>query len=367
MAGEIREVLVLEDRFSSGLSRYADLVNRASASTEELNRSIEDVERTSRLLNSAYSAQTSQVQRNTAEVRQQTAELRRQSAQLRLVEQQARAAQRAQNSYGSSVGRVNSLLRRLFGIYALFQGAKAFVTMSDDLSQIEARLNQINAAYGTNVDLQEEIYQAAQRTRGSYTDMADMVGKLGTLAGDAFQSPEELVAFSEQFQKHLAISRAGAQTAQDTTLQLTQALSSGVLRGDELVSILEGAPSFATALAKSLGMSVGEMRELASQGGLTADVVKNGILAMAEETNEAFEELPMTFGQAVNTVKNAAVLSFEEASAKFNELINSDTGQKIIAGVTAAFRMLGKVASAVIDGITTVSYTHLTLPTILRV
>ena len=145
------------------------------------------------------------------------------------------------------------------------------------MSQATARLDMMNDGLQTTEQLNEMVRASANEARGSYADMAAMVGKLGTLAGDSFSSSQEIVAFAEQFQKHLALSGADATQSSAAILQMTQALSSGVLRGEELNSILENAPSAAQAIARELGVSVGEMRNLAAEGQLTAKVVKRDV------------------------------------------------------------------------------------------
>ena len=140
-----------------------------------------------------------------------------------------------------------------------------------------------------------------------------MVGKLGTMAGEAFSSNRELVAFAEQLNKQFALSGTGAQGIQAAMLQLTQAMSSGVLRGEELNSVLEQAPTIAQTIARHMGVTVGEMRELASQGRITSQVVKEALLGAAAETDAAFERVPLTFSQAWTMAGNAAVKSMEPA------------------------------------------------------
>lgn len=198
-------------------------------------------------------------------------------------------------------------------------------------------------------ELQNMIYQAAQRSRGAYQETADMVAKLGTLAPDAFSSNKELVAFAEQINKQFALAGASGQGAQAALLQLTQAMSSGVLRGEELNSVLEQAPTIAQAIARYMGVTVGEMRELASEGKITAQVVKNALFDAAKDTNAAFDKIPLTFGQAWTMAGNAAVKAMEPAMTRLNDLLNSDLGRSAVNGLIAAFELLGSAASGVVD------------------
>lgn len=222
------------------------------------------------------------------------------------------------------------------------------LNLSDTLSQTTARLDMMNDGLQTTAQLTDMVYAAAQRSRGSFTATADMVGKLGNLAGDAFSSTQELVAFAEQLNKQIALSGASATAADAAILQLTQGLSSGALRGEELNSVLEQTPTVAKTIADYLGMSTGEMRELASQGGLTADVVKNALLSAAEETNAAFEKMPLTWGQAAQQLQNVLVMSLQPALQQLNDFLNSQTGQWFFYQLATAAQAFGTVLSWVI-------------------
>lgn len=176
-----------------------------------------------------------------------------------------------------------------------------------------------------------------------------MVGKLGTMAGEAFDSNTELVAFAEQINKQFALAGTSGQGMQAAMLQLTQAMSSGVLRGEELNSVLEQAPTIAQTIAKYMGKTMGEMRELASQGQITATVVKNAIFDVADKTDKAFEKIPLTFGQAWTMAGNAAVKAMQPAMKRLTDLLNSDLGKKAVNGLIAGFELLGRGATGVID------------------
>lgn len=244
------------------------------------------------------------------------------------------------------------LERRVLGLakaYLSLRTAQAFVRLSDTMTQTTARLDRMNDGLQTTAQLQDMIYQAAQRSRGNYQETVDMVGKLGTLAGEAFSSSAELVAFAEQINKQFKLAGTSTQGAQAAMLQLTQAMSSGVLRGEELNSVLEQAPTIAQAIAKYMGVSVGQMRELASEGKITSQVVKAALFAAADETNAAFERIPLTFAQAWTMAGNAAVNSFRPALQKLNDLLNSELGQKAVNGLIAGLELLGSAAGGVVD------------------
>lgn len=235
----------------------------------------------------------------------------------------------------------NSMLttvRNLAGAFLGMQSVQWLVGTSDQLTQINARLEMITGSAEAAAEANEQIYQAAMRSRGAYTDMADLVSQLGTLAGNAFTDTGEIVAFAEQLQKQMALSGTSTMAAQAAMLQLTQGLSSGALRGEELNSVLEQTPMIAQTIADYLGMTTGEMRELASEGGLTAEVVKNAVLGAAEETNAAFEQMPMTWGQVWNQMQNVAIRALNPVLSGINFLANNiEIIGPLVLGLGAAF------------------------------
>lgn len=252
------------------------------------------------------------------------------------------------------VSSLTNAVTRLAGAYLGIQGLRNVLNLSDTLSQTTARLDMMNDGLQTTAQLTDMVYAAAQRSRGSFTATADMVGKLGNLAGDAFSSTQELVAFAEQLNKQIALSGASATAADAAILQLTQGLSSGALRGEELNSVLEQTPTVAKTIADYLGMSTGEMRELASQGGLTADVVKNALLSAADETNAKFAQMPMTFGQTMTQLGNYAIMAFQPVLQQLNAFINSPLFEQLKVNLAGAISSIASFASQALGAVTQV-------------
>lgn len=252
-------------------------------------------------------------------------------------QQHTKKTEETQSSWSKLVNTIRSAAVVTGGVALV----KNIAAAADQQSTLNARLSMMTSSLEESAALQDRIYQAAQRSRGSYNSTTDMVGKFGTLAPDAFNNNAEIVDFAEQINKHIALSGASGSAADGAILQLTQALGSGVLRGEELNSVLEQTPTIAQAIAEYMGMSVGEMRELASDGAITADVVKNALLATAEETNARFEQMPMTFAQlwtsGLNAVQQAA-MPVLQAIAKGATMIrdNWSTIAPVLAGVAAA-------------------------------
>lgn len=231
-----------------------------------------------------------------------------------------------------------SELRGLAGAYLGIQGVRALTGLSDSMTSITARLDMMNDGLQTTEELNRMIYESAQRSRGSYQQTANLVAKLGTLAGDAFSSNQEIIAFAEQLNKQMALSGTTTQEAQAAMLQLTQGLASGTLRGEELNSVLEQTPMIAQSIAKYMDVNTGEMRELASEGAITADVVKNAMFAMADETNAKFEQMPMTWGQMWTSMQNTAIQALQPVLNAVNWLANNlSVIGPIVAGLAASF------------------------------
>ena len=217
------------------------------------------------------------------------------------------------------------------------------------MTQTTARLNLMNDGLQTTDQLNQMIYESAQRTRTSYLDTADVVAKLGQRAGSAFDSSAEVVQFAENLNKQFVIAGASQQEIASASLQLTQALGSGVLRGEELNAVFEAAPNIIQTIADHLGVPIGEIRELAADGQITAGIVKNAMLGATGDIEKQFEQMPMTWGQAWTVMKNAATESMSDVMKELNEVLNSDSGQAIMEGLIAGFEVLSDVASMAVD------------------
>lgn len=238
--------------------------------------------------------------------------------QFSIVEDTIQQMEQGQNGFNNSVreghGAADGLTKKLMGAvaaYASIQGVKKVLGISDELTQTTARLNMMNDGLQTTEDLQNMIFLAAERSRGSYQATADAVGKIGIMARDAFSSNAELIAFTEQLNKQFTIAGTSTQGIDAAMLQLTQAMGSGVLRGEELNSVFEQAPTIIQTIADYLDVPIGKIREMAQDGQLTAGVVKSALLSAADETNAKFEEMPMTWAQLWTTASNAALMTFQ--------------------------------------------------------
>lgn len=227
-------------------------------------------------------------------------------------------------------------------------GVKQIIGLSDTMSQTKARFDLMNDGLQSTKELQDRIFDSAQKSRGSYQDTADLVSKLGLNAKDAFENTAQIVDFAEQVNKQFVISGASAEETKNATLQLTQALSSGVLRGDELRSIFEQAPTLIQSIANYMGVPIGRIRDMAAEGQITAETVKNALLECADETNAKFASMPLTFSQLWTNFKNRAMQAFQPVLEKINELANNGRLEEYIGKIAEAMATVSDVIMNVI-------------------
>nr|DAK49638.1 MAG TPA: Tail tape measure [Caudoviricetes sp.] len=216
--------------------------------------------------------------------------------------------------------------------------AVAATQTADELTSIRSRINLINDGSQTTAQIMEKVYDAAQRSRGSYTDMADSVAKLNMLAKDAFSSNDEAIAFVEQLNKQFKISGASVQEASAAMYQLTQAMAAGKLQGDEFHSIMENAPLLAQSIANEMGLTVGQLKEMSSQGLITSDIIKEALFNSAEETNAKFAEIPMTFAEVGQSIQNELIQAFQPVLEQISSIPQSGEFQALSEGVGVAIR-----------------------------
>lgn len=307
---QIREQLILEDHFTQSFTEFIQFAQRAASSMDTLQGSLSNIE--------------------TATARTALA-----------TENLGTSFSRSTASSASTSAAVDGLTRRLLGLasaYVGIQTVSGLVNLSDTFTQTTARLDLMNDGLQTTQELTQMIYQSAQASRGSFTETANMVAQLGTLAGNAFDNTQEIVAFAEQLNKQMAISGTSAQEGSAAMLQLTQAMASGVLRGEELNSVMEQTPMIANTIAEYLGVSTGKLREMATEGQITAEVVKNAMFWAADETNAKFEEMPMTWAQVWQSFQNTAMMVFQPVLNAINAIANNISWLgPLVAGLGVAF------------------------------
>lgn len=341
----IQGSIMLMDAMSTPLNNIVGAINTTITALQKVNNTDVNID-TSRLANAQTmivqaGAQLSEIERN-----------------IQLGIQNNTAEQNNFNkSLNQGVNKADSLFSKIksfLGLYAGIQSVKIGLDVSDNISQTTARLNMINDGKQTTEQLQQAIFQSAQNSRASFLDTASVVSKLGLLAPQAFNSNMETVKFSELMAKSFKV--GGATTSEQTSgmYQLTQAMASGKLQGDEFKSITENAPLLAQAISKYTGKSMGELKDMSKEGLITSDVIKNAVFAMSDEINTKFNSIPQTFGDVVNKIKNNAVNSFMGISSTMSGIFNSERFQGFIDGVSSFINKTFIMINWLIKGISAV-------------
>lgn len=325
------------DTANAELEQLRSQLNQALQAQEALNQAVDNMDVSA--ANAAYNQLSSTVASTERYIRDNA------DAQGNL-NQQIQAGVNTSNELVDTV-------KRLALAYLSMQSVQKVLDVSDELTMTTARLDQMNQAFneinGTAIEtdtIVKQIYASAQNARGSFGDMAAVVAKFGNNARDAFASQDEVIAFANLIQKQMTIAGASTQEASNAMLQLSQALGSGVLRGDELNSIFEQAPNLIQSIADYLDVPIGKIREMAQDGQLTADTVKAAIFSSADDINAKFEAMPMTWGQVWTSFQNSALMAFQPVLDKVNELANNDQFQGFVEN---AIGLLAQLAVYVLD------------------
>lgn len=230
------------------------------------------------------------------------------NAEMRELQQGTNRVIQKQEQYNNKVqqgtSKIESMVTKMAGMASIAYGATRVFNISDQVSNTTARLSMIVDDGGSIEALEQQIMASANNARASYMSTADAVAKLGVNAGDAFSGTDEIIRFTENLNKSFVIAGTSVAGIDSATLQLTQALGSGVLRGEELNAVFEAAPNIIGTIADYLDVPIGKIREMASEGDITADIVKNAMLGATETINAEFENMPMTWAQVWNGICN---------------------------------------------------------------
>lgn len=244
-------------------------------------------------------------------------------------------------------------VRNLVAAIGAGVGLQKLIGLSDQMTSTTARLSFIVDDGGSVDELEKKIMASAQRSRAAYLDTASAIASMGANAKSAFGSNDELIAFMEQINKQFVIGGASAEGQAAAMLQLTQAMAAGALRGEELNSILENAPGIARIIEQYMGIAEGSIKNYAQEGKVTAQVVKNAMLAAADETNAAFEKMPKTWAQIWTDMQNKALSVFSPILEKINEIGNSDQFNTALDGLMNALAVVASLAATIFDGLVT--------------
>lgn len=318
--------------------------DEANAELEQLRAQLDSMIQTQGRLNQAV---------QNMDVAEANAEYMRLSQTVSQTERNIRDNVNAQGAFNSEIqegsahadGLMNSI-KGMVAAYATIQTVQNVLNISDELTTTTARLDMMNDGVRSTDELVKMVYASAQDARGEFSQMADVVARFGNNAKDAFSSTEEVVAFSNLIQKQMTIAGASTEEANAALLQLSQGLGSGVLRGEELNSVFEQAPNIIQSIADYLEVPIGEIRDMAAEGELTAGVVKAAIFAAADDINAKFESMPMTWGQLWTSFTNTAMIAFQPVLQRLNDMANSEAFQ---AFVNSAVQALATVANIVLN------------------
>lgn len=326
------------DTANAELEQLRSQLNQAVQDQEDLNRAMERMDVSA--ANEAYLRLSSTVSNTERYIRDNTDE---QGRFNRAIDEGTQGASDLMN-----------MIKGAVAAYASVQTIGKVMGLSDQLTSTTARLNLMNDGLQTTQDLQNMIYLSAERSRGAYQATADAVSKLGLMAGDAFSSSEEIIAFTEQLNKQFTIAGTEAAGIDAAMLQLTQAMGSGVLRGEEYNSILEQAPNIIQAIADYMEVPKGQLKDMAAEGQITAEIVKNAMFAAADETNAKFESMPKTFNQIWTSFQNTALMAFQPVLQRLNDVANSEAFQTFINGAIEALSMVAGIVVEIFNLIASV-------------
>lgn len=294
---------------------------------------------------------------DTAAIREAREEWAKAGTAFDAIEENIRNANNEQQKFNNSIrggnNSANGLLSTIKKVAIAaggIAGINKVLNISDELASTKARLNLLVDDGGSVEALEQKIMASAQRSRSAYFDTASAVAKLGLNAGNAFGgNMDQVIAFMEQVNKQFVIGGATAQEQSNAMIQLTQAMAAGALRGEELNSILDGAPGIARAIEKYMGIAEGSIKTVAQKGKVTAEVVKNAMFAMADETNAKFDSMPKTWAQIWVDMKNQALSMFAPILTKINQIGNSTKFQKVTTGLINGLAAVANMASSALD------------------
>ncbi len=331
----------LADNFSAPLMHIVSAVNMTISAMNDMNQSMNAGVNTASLF-----AARNEIAQATVAAEEFNQTMQQAGSPINdNIRRQEQFNQSLQNGASESSNLV-SAIKRMAGAYLSIQTAGKILEMSDEITQTTSRLNMMNDGLQSTADLYNMVYVAANDARGLLGDMASVVARFGNNAKDAFSSSAEVVQFANLVQKQMTIAGASTQEAANAELQLSQALGSGVLRGDELNSIFEQAPNLIQNIADYLNVPIGKIRSMAQDGELSADVVKQAVFAATDEINANFENMPMTWGQMWTVFQNDATMAFQPVLQRLNDLANTDGFQEF---ATNAINDLAVVAGVVLD------------------
>lgn len=340
----------------------AEKLNSAALQTELTYQAelqvLKQVEAEARKIIAAEGTQTARAQDIIASVREQRNLVQSLKSNYDNVAKSIKNGHNNQEQFNNSINTANSssnkLLNTVKNIVLTLGGVtamKSLVNLSDTTTSNKSRLELIVDDNGSVAELENKIFAMSNRTRSDFIATSNVISKLGILAGENFKNNDEIIAFTELMNKNFAISGASIQEQTSAMYQLTQAMAAGKLQGDEFRSIMENAPLLAEAIAEYTGKSKGELKELSSEGLITADIIKNAMFASADQINAKYSKMPMTWGQIWNRMKNVAVKALDPVLVKINELANNQQVQEMFNMFIDGASLAAQAILGLIEGI----------------
>lgn len=333
----IRSQMVLNDGMSAVLKRITSALDTTLNAFEQVQRA------------SGRAVDAAQIAQARSQLVGANAEIQEMADGYRRAAEQEENLNRGLRTGGSLADGMLGKVKTLVATLAAGAGLNKLIGLSDQMTSTTARLSFLVDDGGSVDELEAKIMASAQRSRAAYLDTASAIASMGANAGAAFSSNDELIAFMEQVNRQFTIGGASAQGQAAAMLQLTQAMAAGALRGEELNSILENAPGIARAIEQYMGIAEGSIKQYAQEGQVTAEVVKNALFSVADETNAKFESMPMTWAQIWTNMQNRALQTLDPVLNKLNRLANSEQFSTVVDGALNALATITALASGILD------------------
>lgn len=338
----VRGAMILDDRMTSVLKSTTQALHMVVDSMSKMNSEMGKTPEMSQL--NAAKRQLQSIDREFATISREvgTADGKQKQFNHSLKEGEKNAGAMASKLKGAAAAAIS--------LAAAGRGLSAFAHFADDMARIEGRLSIINDGRQTTAKLEDMILKKSYESGANYKSMADMVGRFGVSSAGAFKNTAEMVDFAGELNKMFVIAGTSAQGIEGATLQMTQAMAKGVLQGQEFNSIMEQAPGVINAIAKHLGVSTGELKQMASEGKITAQVLKDSVLEASAETADAFNQIPWTLtGGIANRLKTAATMALKPAAEQFTAMVNSEQFHKAFEGMVRVIYAVGQALLVLVN------------------
>lgn len=338
----VRGAMILDDRMTSVLKSTTQALHMVVDSMSKMNSEMGKTPEMSQL--NAAKRQLQNIDREFATIAREVGTADGKQKQFN------HSLKEGEKNAGAMVSKLKGAAAAAISLAAAGRGLSAFAHFADDMARIEGRLSIINDGRQTTAKLEDMILKKSYESGANYKSMADMVGRFGVSSAGAFKNTAEMVDFAGELNKMFVIAGTSAQGIEGATLQMTQAMAKGVLQGQEFNSIMEQAPGVINAIAKHLGVSTGELKQMASEGKITAQVLKDSVLEASAETAEAFNQIPWTLtGGIANRLKIAATMALKPAAEQFTAMVNSEQFHKAFEGMVRVIYAVGQALLVLVN------------------